>query len=1205
MDTPSDDNGSADMDLSDASSSNHGLEVVQRATSSKRKIDDPVADTAVVKRPKTDGSDHVSLLQLPDAVLQRIFMSLSPAMLFRCTRVCRRFAHILTQISGEPVRSTKKQFNRHNPEPAAQLVDSEIIWSHSRRHTYPFLPRPLNNFSERQMLCLLTQPICQCCEKPFSRVKAIDGLSSGPGSAGIRTVWPFRITVCGSCLLLLSITDVGLLRERSAMPSGALRRGLPYAFITKDLHVVSDRTARANVGVGITKIFLRRDVEELKASYAEAEALGAGAAEEWAKGLDDVGKQAMSDTYRWLRWEDSLSSETDIAAHLKELDTSTFAARPGKSMQSSFWNKSDIVTAPEPTPAQDVTHLPRSGIAPPPVTTPSYDRITPSSNAHLPVRPSRNPHEVQEIHRLRVADIQRRCMQLIPPIEPEVLKHIPAYHAALQITTPMNDMAWEQLRPRIEQDREIAEKLHYEKAQRIAILNAAVPSTNYDDMLAAEKAADREWEQRREPLRKQLGEIADNLINRKWLRGSMTQHSAPIFAAEVLTHTYRQYYIDCEANGVAAATSLVLDDLRWVFESKIKVLAEAHCRELFVCSECFTDGVCRWFAFEGLIQHYGAKHTSDFSQGNIVVHWQSALWPQDPPFLTDLSKVDHRRYPRRTSHGSHHTGARPRSRNGNAEEQSSHYDDTRYLHRAQTSLLSDLPMFSQAKPPDTPQNPVSDEVNLAKLSGDVVEVWDAMAGVNGLEDSMRVQTVLQVVKARYEQYFQTYLPIELLTKALATNPKLAALKLTNKLACRFCDPTWEGTSMPYYERLAKTMYSLPTLLNHFKLNHMSQLHDPSMWSNLVDLPDKEQVQALLKTPGMDDKKLFLVAEAFPGVFPVPLPRIGRKDGTADAAKAGEYDPRNPSLPAKRDEETNGPLDLSKFDTDTFRPPSPPKPAEITAPPNHGSFSISADTLAAISRLQSGQAAVTPETHAALDALRSYAPSVAQQAPPERLPSPYAAKASVPAPTPPAVIPDISAIIATLTQQRTPAAADGPIPAPQPSFAHHPLESAEHATTFTTHHQNHESFATPAPYQSFGAWQPPPLPAPLPTQPQYYTPAYQPARESFGGQDLLAALNQNRAASQHPDTGFYGQARAPSVQYARDTPSYQGAIPQYNFPQAPAPVQYARQPSYPPQYGHQGQPPQGDQPVMMTEVYQPDGSKYLVDPYGRRFYQAND
>lgn len=115
-----------------------------------------------------------------------------------------------------------------------------------------------------------------------------------------------------------------LLQERNPLPAGALRRGIAYAFLSKDLHVVSEQNARTNINQGISKIFLLDDIKSITAEYIEAKVLGEGAAEEWIKGLDEKGKQSMSDALRWSRWEDSLPLGTNLKAHMMELDPSSF-----------------------------------------------------------------------------------------------------------------------------------------------------------------------------------------------------------------------------------------------------------------------------------------------------------------------------------------------------------------------------------------------------------------------------------------------------------------------------------------------------------------------------------------------------------------------------------------------------------------------------------------------------------------------------------------------------------------------------------------------------------------------------------------------------------------------------------------------------------------------------------------------------------------
>lgn len=191
---------SEDMDMSDGSSKD---QFGGRQVSSKRKLDDPVDGTGAAKRPKTDDASQPvpsPMDKVPDSVLQRMFMLLPPAMLFRCNRVCRRFKHVLEEYKNVPVRGRSRR------DPAAHLVDSEVVWISSRRLTYPFLPRPLPGFSEAQMLRLVTQQTCQNCKTRFPHVKATHALNGGPGTHGVRTIWPFRLAVCGRCLLQLTLT---------------------------------------------------------------------------------------------------------------------------------------------------------------------------------------------------------------------------------------------------------------------------------------------------------------------------------------------------------------------------------------------------------------------------------------------------------------------------------------------------------------------------------------------------------------------------------------------------------------------------------------------------------------------------------------------------------------------------------------------------------------------------------------------------------------------------------------------------------------------------------------------------------------------------------------------------------------------------------------------------------------------------------------
>lgn len=195
---------------------------------------------------------------------------------------------------------------------------------------------------------------------------------------------------------------------------------------------------------------------------------------------------------------------------------------------------------------------------------------------------------------------------------------------------------------------------------------------------------------------------------------------------------------------------------------------------------------------------------------------------------------------------------------------------------------------------------------------------------------------------------------------------------------------------------------------------------------MIELPEPTVISQLLRTPGMDDHKLGLIAAAFPKAFPTPLPKIGlvtedavghvaddnpakgllerlarkpnqkKKKGAQAANGVGdrstsqeplpepredEYDPRRPMFVSP---ESQAP-DPSQFDTDVARKPVPPPPA--------AAINFTPETLAALQSIQQP-----------LRGRQSRSPSVGR--PPD-----VAAAPGGP--------PDISAILAALTGQ-TPA-----------------------------------------------------------------------------------------------------------------------------------------------------------------------------------------
>lgn len=94
--------------------------------------------------------------------------------------------------------------------------------------------------------------------------------------------------------LLLSSSDPSLL-----IPA------LPFIFLTDENHIVSHASLQNGLppNIQIAKYFFKPHIEDMKVEFFKAKDMGAAAAEEWIKGLEDLGKDRRNDAVRWERWE--------------------------------------------------------------------------------------------------------------------------------------------------------------------------------------------------------------------------------------------------------------------------------------------------------------------------------------------------------------------------------------------------------------------------------------------------------------------------------------------------------------------------------------------------------------------------------------------------------------------------------------------------------------------------------------------------------------------------------------------------------------------------------------------------------------------------------------------------------------------------------------------------------------------------------------
>ena len=263
-------------------------------------------------------------------------------------------------------------------------------------------------------------------------------------------------------------------------------------------------------------------------------------------------------------------------------------------------------------------------------------------------RPERNIRDVNEAKAVRKAEIERRCSELEPPLSTNILNHMDSFQAAIQISQPLTDHAWEVLKPRLLAQRPFAEKKEEEKIRQDELLQEEYRQRRQQEAQLKEtrEALDREWDGVQAPVRNKISALADEIIAENWSNGdSVSKDTSPKFAADVLVYVRERFYADILREDEAAKAAgepvkvdqanepptrkLILENMKWLFDTKIKPLTENYQKELFLCNGC--DGNFKFYGFEGVVQHFAAKHTTALSMGSVVVHWR-AEWPEHPPF---------------------------------------------------------------------------------------------------------------------------------------------------------------------------------------------------------------------------------------------------------------------------------------------------------------------------------------------------------------------------------------------------------------------------------------------------------------------------------------------------------------------------------------------------------------------------------------------
>ncbi|KAI3331867.1 hypothetical protein HD806DRAFT_172509 [Xylariaceae sp. AK1471] len=880
--------------------------------------------------------------QLPAEIWQHIFTFLPPRMLGRLLSVNRCFNHFLDPLSG---------FARDARVSVAtgclSTLGPEVIWQIARRRFWPILPTPLRGHTELQMWQLACQSGCQFCGRlgramPFS---AYDISSAGYKHTDARPVWPFALRTCGSCLANKTIKEIDLLLS-SSLPS-FLIPALPFVFITDDMRVIPSamlQTGQTSMELSFTKAFLLSHVAAIQQEFASVREMGAATAAEWLKGLEGRGKEYRADSLRWEKFEMSgglvqmrqrLSfDETQVNAKIKELPKASSSI----SLASAPVEKQELSELLGTSALFETTHT----ATPIPSLTCSRESSCARSVLEHPIRsqvnvPRRTREEAEELKAARRADIERRAMELEPPLPVHVLALIPAFQAAIQITSPLDDNAWNVLRPRLLAQRDDVDQRQLQNQK--TPVRSQTPLQQLEDTqisreptLETKQQVDKAWDDAQAPLRARISALADKIIRDDWENGSrVDKNSSPQFAVEVLMFVRRRFYAEIEKDDTATRASgrqpmcdppngpytrkLTLENMKWLFDVKIKPLTESFCKELFYCHGCETN--TKLYGFEGVVQHYAAKHTSSLSLGSVVVYWR-AEWPEMPPFHPEPHNLKNQRF----GASKHGLSGLVGSISAVFQQQASHQEGLlpvygQSLPHSQYDVLPIQPPYGQSHPyiaspyehvhpfheqaphypinlpsnrttyPGPPgafhgtglppyqthpalaqsfyhvQYPSVYHTKLEEIARNSREVWFSIAAVRELPGPIRAFIVTHHVFTRFQTRFSEEPSLTLFMEGLSNHKEMRPVRNINGLECKACC-LGLGVTTPTDQD--KESYSLPQLVKHFHQRHIERPYAvgaPALnWcTDMIHLPDLSIISNLGSLTNVDNQKLSLIYSA--------------------------------------------------------------------------------------------------------------------------------------------------------------------------------------------------------------------------------------------------------------------------------------------------------------------------------------------------------
>lgn len=161
-------------------------------TTKKQRLGTPAASRSDILQ---DGSGLEHATILPPEILQNVFSFVDPYSLARLMAVCQTFSVLIDPSKTLPASRTAFQ--------RVGFRDQNDLWALSRRAFAQDAPRPMNSMNELRSWQLVRGHSCQFCgKKPVIKITSLPTApwNQGPGTDGVRSIWPFQVRSCGRCL---------------------------------------------------------------------------------------------------------------------------------------------------------------------------------------------------------------------------------------------------------------------------------------------------------------------------------------------------------------------------------------------------------------------------------------------------------------------------------------------------------------------------------------------------------------------------------------------------------------------------------------------------------------------------------------------------------------------------------------------------------------------------------------------------------------------------------------------------------------------------------------------------------------------------------------------------------------------------------------------------------------------------------------------